>query len=47
MQQWEYFGISVPQTPREYHVKLNEYGADGWELIAFDGTLYVFKRPLN
>ena len=24
--------------------RLNELGYEGWELVAFDGTTYVFKR---
>ena len=27
--------------------KLNQYGFDGWELVAADGGKYIFKREYN
>lgn len=39
---WEYKVVGISHVDREF--QLNEYGALGWELVAFDGGLAYFKR---
>jgi hypothetical protein len=43
-QKWEYFATNVEGSPREATKELDDYGDDGWELVAIDEGRYVFKR---
>lgn len=40
---WEYKVVGLSGLDRES--QLNEYGARGWELVAFDGGLAYLKQP--
>ena len=51
MQQWEFRVVSFPQG--QYTAMLNQYGADGWELVQVvpapgggDQVVAYLKRPL-
>ena len=48
--QWEYraFRLSGPALPGyrdKLEAKLNELGKEGWELVDWEDTDYVLKRP--
>lgn len=49
MTRWEYKivapGFRAALDDSKMENKLNELGADGWELVGFKGDYYVFKRP--
>jgi len=55
MTEWEYMTrhrkfmeqIAPSDTPNEWVWSANEYGREGWELIAIDGGLCYFKRPVE
>lgn len=42
MIRWEYH---VEQDSHHSVIVLNELGAEGWEMVAFDRGATVFKRP--
>jgi hypothetical protein len=48
---WEYkvwaAGIRASLSDERLQTKLNELGADGWELVAFKGEQFIFKRPVG
>ena len=49
VQGYEFFVAHVGQHEEhepEIVAKMNEYGADGWMLVAADGTHLYFQRPL-
>lgn len=45
---WEYkvwaAGVRASLNDDRLTAKLNEIGADGWELIAYKGEQFIFKR---
>lgn len=46
-QQWEYLIISIGFF-KDHQKKLNELGAEGWELVVaptYTESEYIFKRP--
>ncbi len=45
VQKWEYKITMGGWVKRE--AELNEAGAQGWELIQFEGGYWVFKRPVQ
>lgn len=52
MKKWEYQTISIPDSVRDVAEKLNEHGAQGWEVVsdAADtgfGLSYLMKRELT
>lgn len=50
MTQWEYMAVQVAiqNTPLNVVVtKLNEAGAEGWELIGMSPNVFYMKRPLQ
>jgi hypothetical protein len=50
VQKWEYLDVSLPQSEDKRQAKTNEYGSQGWELVAMDGAFgfhRVFKRPVQ
>lgn len=45
MQRWEYFMITLPRTIGEGLLKkIDELGAEGWELVVGDKNRLWFKR---
>jgi len=46
MNQWEYaiFVGSQHMTPTALGDQLTKHGADGWELAAILGLMFIFKR---
>lgn len=45
MRKWEYRNM-LRRRPITDGGWLNELGNDGWELVAIDDTVYIFKRPV-
>lgn len=45
--QWEYRVIRRPITPDKVNDECDRLGADGWELAACPGAVWVFKRPVQ
>lgn len=56
MKKYEYKVITIPtamamttkqyeKTAQEFEAKLNELGADGWELVQHMDGFFFFKRP--
>jgi hypothetical protein len=46
--QWRYNGDKIHQwKDKPMHGILEDLGHAGWELIAYDGTQYIFKRPFR
>lgn len=41
---WEYRPVLVTGTHRDVAAMLNEWGAEGWELVAVQGAMAYFKR---
>lgn len=35
------------KTAQEYETKLNELGAEGWELVQRMDSFFFFKRPIE
>ena len=46
MEKWEYKCISIWGLGRTTTLVLNEYGRDGWELVATWGVWHYFKRRI-
>jgi len=48
MKKFEYKCVYIASLSKGTTEKLNEYGRDGWELVAVDGssTWHYFKREL-
>jgi hypothetical protein len=46
MQKWEYLFVSTDKSDENH---LNFYGAQGWELVAFDSynLRFIFKRAIH
>jgi hypothetical protein len=49
-QLWEYRlwspGVRAALNDTKLQAQLTELGREGWELVAVDGSQYVFKRPV-
>lgn len=45
---WEYAIVVIPNTRSEITSRLNELGAEGWELVTVDtdNMRAYFKRPI-
>ncbi|MEK4787330.1 MULTISPECIES: DUF4177 domain-containing protein [Bacillus] len=51
MEKFEYKKVDFQKLTRPHHSeldvnKLNELGAEGWELVMIDSGEYVFKRKI-
>lgn len=38
-------GVRAALSDSKLQQALTDLGAEGWELVAIDGSQYVFKRP--
>jgi len=47
MQLYEYKCVSIFGLGRATTRVLNEYGVEGWELVAVVAVWHYFKRPVN
>ena len=50
MLHWDYHVVSIEIDLENIHFyteELNELGWEGWELVSINGTVHIFKRPLN
>ena len=45
-QRWEYT-CGRPGGLEEVASTANNYGREGWEMAAADGTIWCFKRPMD
>jgi hypothetical protein len=48
---WEYkvwaVGIRASLNDDKLQAELNKMGAEGWELVAFKGEQFIFKRSVG
>jgi hypothetical protein len=44
---WEYESVGLFGTQEAQRDRLNELGARGWELVGFQNSHFVFKRPIE
>lgn len=44
---WEYLAVGTHSEQNSATVHVNQFGKDGWELVAVDASLCFFKRPMK
>lgn len=42
---WQYEYIKAPQYLDDYNKTLNAEADAGWELVAYSGNVFIFKKP--
>ena len=47
MKRYEYMYVHIWVFVKKINERLNEYGEDGWELVAVYWTWYYFKREIT